>query len=91
MSLYEYCGENYVGVYDWDDDTFLHVYPNPTRGVINISSILPTITTVYNSVGEVIVDQSASEKIDISASANGVYFVQVMLGKRVHCERIIKR
>ena len=91
VSLYEYCGENYVGVYDWDDDTFLHVYPNPTRGVINISSIIPTITTVYNSVGEVIVDQSASEKIDISESANGVYFVQVMLGKRVHCERIIKR
>ena len=89
-SLYQYCGDNYVGVGD-DSYLYLSLYPNPTTSIVNVKSTLPTVSSVYNMAGQIIIDSSLSDKLDLSDYPAGVYTVQVKVGERIHCQRIIKQ
>jgi hypothetical protein len=69
----------------------LRLYPNPTTGVVNIKSTLPTIASVYSVAGEILIDSSLDYILDLSEYPSGVYIIQVKVGERIHCERIIKQ
>jgi hypothetical protein len=70
------------------------IYPNPTRGVLNIKSknIIHKIR-VYNSLGKKILDISSNaftETIDISGFNSGIYFVEVSTEKKVSTNKIFR-
>tara|TARA_R100001443_G_scaffold44432_2_gene57369 strand:- start:12114 stop:14882 length:2769 start_codon:yes stop_codon:yes gene_type:complete len=90
VTLYQYCGDNYVGM---ENQSYLHlsIYPNPTTDILNVKSSLPTISSIYDLTGKLIIDQSLSDRLDMSAYPSGVYTIQVKVGERIHCERIIKQ
>ncbi|MCC7302625.1 MAG: T9SS type A sorting domain-containing protein [Bacteroidia bacterium] len=65
------------------------IFPNPSGGEFNLklpaSSELKSVR-VYNSVGELIQEQTAKEgvvSIDIRNQSNGLYFIQVVCGDKV--------
>jgi hypothetical protein len=65
------------------------IYPNPTSGLINISSDkLIERVIVRNVLGE-IVSESNESQIDISNQANGVYFVEVITTKGKFSKKVI--
>lgn len=63
----------------------LHVYPNPTEGVINIdlTNINEDVTVkIFNVLGQVIYEQKVTSanslhSIDLQGNRNGFYFVQI--------------
>lgn len=62
------------------------IYPNPTSGVLNISSErLITSISVYTVEGKVVNAEVSEERIDVSQLASGIYFIEVAtsIGKNV--------
>ena len=81
----------------------LSIFPNPTSGIVNlnISSVKGNTNThdyykIYNLVGSVILKKNITntlnytEKIDMSAYANGVYFIEVSLNGVKSTHKLIK-
>jgi len=77
-------------------ENILTIYPNPTTGLITIS--LPVNSpqshlSILNSVGQEILQQTISNskvQINIRNMPPGIYVVKVVLGNKVHTEKIIK-
>lgn len=84
---------NLTGIIPYTNSDMLSIYPNPTRGFINISS--PTNTTeifVTDIVGQkVFVLTNRNEKtIDLSSTPAGIYFLKVKTPDGIIVKKIIK-
>jgi phosphatidylserine/phosphatidylglycerophosphate/cardiolipin synthase-like enzyme len=75
-----------TGVVDNTNNTLIDVYPNPTTGVITVSSSLPfsldTRLEIYNLSGQLLKQISGSEinglkQKDISLYEHGVYLIRI--------------
>lgn len=66
------------------------VYPNPTTGFVNIAGVENAKVAVYNITGTLIAeyDNFTEEAIDLSAQANGIYFVSISTDSFVATKRI---
>jgi hypothetical protein len=74
------------------------VYPNPSKGIFNISlgNVKPTAINVYDLTGKIILSNSAIQSsnietsIDLSNVATGIYFVKITADSQSTVKRIIK-
>jgi hypothetical protein len=56
------------------------IYPNPTQGVFDIELIDDAALTIMNDIGEIVLQKMAvkgKHTIDITAYANGIYFLKI--------------
>ncbi len=76
----------------------MYVFPNPSNGNITIKLDRPldrkTELSIVNTLGETVVsaqfDQSSlSKNIDLSAYANGVYFIKLTMNDKVLVKRLV--
>ncbi|HTA81896.1 MAG TPA: T9SS type A sorting domain-containing protein, partial [Bacteroidia bacterium] len=78
----------------------LDIYPNPTRGVFNMSLVLNSQQNVdikiYNTLGQVIKEETygqsygkAIKQFDMSAYGKGVYFVKVTTNNDVQYRKVV--
>jgi hypothetical protein len=66
-------------------DRKVTLYPNPTTNVLNIklgtSNSLPDNYTIYNMLGQVVLQQSVAELNDLtvntSSLSKGMYFIKI--------------
>ena len=79
-----------VGTNDMASGSDLVVYPNPTTGLINISGVKNAKVAVYNITGSLVAEYNnfTDEIIDLSAQANGIYFVKISSDNFVATKRI---
>jgi len=76
IELYSYCEQGWPqGVYDVDD--VYGVYPNPINSFLYIQAPADVQTTVYNSVGQVVVVNTLDKRIDMTHLPSGVYNVVI--------------
>jgi hypothetical protein len=72
----------------------LSVYPNPTNGLLNITTTAATATVeVYNVMGQNIMSKTlvnGLNTIDIGNLSNGVYSIQIMQNNTLTVGKIIK-
>jgi hypothetical protein len=69
----------------------INVYPNPTKGIVNIANADKAHITVFNILGDVVtsVDKaSAITTIDLSKVAEGSYVIRIVADKQVITKRI---
>nr|WP_321408550.1 LamG-like jellyroll fold domain-containing protein [uncultured Carboxylicivirga sp.] len=61
-----------------DIDSYIKIYPNPTRGVLNIETE-KTINsvTIYNLNGSAVMKHQNTASIDLTDLPNGTYFLQI--------------
>ena len=76
-----------AGAEDYNLLNGMSIYPNPAQTVLNITSAngdLPDNYTIYNNLGQTVanvkVSSSANLTINISAFANGIYFIKINKG-----------
>ena len=70
----------------------LLVFPNPTRGQIQITGLDSGKVRVLDKLGRVIKTVELSEAgINISDLPNGVYFLQISSGEHWTTQRIVKQ
>lgn len=73
----------------------MHIYPNPTNGLVTITAASEIDQmTIYNVVGEIIENvtgpQSSQLVVDLSTYPSGLYIVTAKTGDVVITERLIK-
>ena len=67
------------------------IYPNPTKGALNITAEGMTQVTVTNALGQVMYDNSVvtdNAVVDMSQYEAGVYMVRITTANGVAVERI---
>jgi len=86
-----------LGMDDFNLLNGLNVYPNPTQGILNISSDngdLPDSFTIYNSLGQVManikVSSTSNLNVNTSTYANGLYFIKLDKGNQSKTIKFIK-
>jgi hypothetical protein len=74
------------------------VYPNPSKGIFNISlgNLQPETIEVYDVMGKLIMKKNAisvtnfQTSIDLSAVAQGIYFIKISANGQNSVKRIVK-
>ncbi|MCL2435760.1 MAG: T9SS type A sorting domain-containing protein [Lentimicrobiaceae bacterium] len=77
-SLDEKCFGTYisnVGIVDYKDNIL--IYPNPTNNIVNISGIDVANVKIFNSIGQLVLNQHNTNAINVSALQNGIYILSV--------------
>ncbi len=74
-------------------ESLISVYPNPTKGIINISSLNENQEIhIYNTLGKLVLSKSANQSyLDISDFSTGIYLLHIKENKNIiHIQKIIK-
>ncbi len=75
------------------NDAFV-IYPNPSHGVfkLQLKNNSSTKLTILNSMGQVIkqAEINGQAMIDLSAYANGIYFVRIAQGDQIYYAKLLK-
>jgi hypothetical protein len=83
-----------VGIKTLTNNADLSMYPNPTTGLLNVSTTANTATVeIYNVMGQNVASKTitnGTNTIDISNLSNGVYSVQIMQNGMLTVGKIIK-
>ncbi len=71
----------------------IHVYPNPTSGVINIKAATKIQSLkLYNNLGQLILENKEVNDLDVSKISEGIYFLKIKdVEGRINTTRIIKK
>jgi hypothetical protein len=92
QSLYEYCFENgeTTNVNEILNQQII-VYPNPTLDIINFSSQINFTTSLFNSMGQKIIDLNNPQLLDMSKYESGVYQLIIDVNGNQFSKKIIKQ
>ena len=79
---------------NFEQDTTVKIYPNPTNAIINIESNY-TINSIelYDIQGRILethLEESTTATIDISNKLNGIYFLKITSENGIKVEKIVK-
>jgi hypothetical protein len=69
----------------------INIYPNPTNGSLNIENVKGADLQVVNMMGQVVetvINANEFNTIDMSAYANGTYFVKIIANNQVVTRKI---
>ena len=89
-------GEDFIRVTDLSVDECqmnVKLYPNPTSGQLNIKADGMTSASVYDLVGQCLMQMSAQDgqaSVDMSQMKNGVYFIKVNTANGSVIQRVVK-
>ena len=78
---------------DFDFNASIMVYPNPTKAVIHIEKpdhITIESIKIYNSLGQLLLQQHEAPQVDLSTLTSGVLFVEIKTDGQIINKRIIK-
>ncbi len=67
-----------------------NLYPNPTSGVLHVSSNEPCLIKIYNSAG-VLVLEGSEMRLDLSPYPRGIYYAVVQTAGNTIIEKVLKR
>jgi len=98
QEMYNYCEDGWPEGFDissiqsqFSRINNIIVHPNPTSGIINVSSNVEGVTfEVRDLLGKLIISESTGNVIDLSRADAGVYFLTIKNGDKVYNKRIIK-
>ncbi len=89
-------GEDFIRVTNLSVDECqmnVKLYPNPTSGQLNIKADGMTSASVYDLVGQCLMQMSAQDgqaSVDMSQMKNGVYFIKVNTANGSVIQRVVK-
>jgi len=89
--LYNYCDENTVTNVQEYGETQIIVFPNPTKDNITIASNLNVSATLYNAMGQPVLQQPNARQIDMSKFEGGVYNLILTHNDLQFTKKIIKQ
>jgi len=70
----------------------IHIYPNPSTGIVNLKNVAGMSVIIYNLLGEKIYSNNelpSTKKVDLSAFPNGIYMMKLMKGDKFGYKKLI--
>jgi hypothetical protein len=88
---YDYCDSTWVGPIPTREslDSYIMVYPNPTKDKININKNVDI--NVYNYIGDMIISKQNVNVLDVSKLSSGVYMLQINYKNKSITKQLIKK
>lgn len=78
----------------YEPNNNLSVYPNPTNSTLQLNfseNNQVKSATILNLNGQKVMEVSGASNFDVSALANGLYFIQVLSNNGIHTQKFIKQ
>ena len=91
QELYNYCDLNTVTNVVEFSETQIIVFPNPTRDRINIACNLRINAVLYNSMGQLVLEETDVKQLDLSQLEAGVYNLILIHNNLRFNKKIIKQ
>ena len=68
----------------------IRIYPNPTKGILNIEGNGEMTISVLNVLGQKVLEASATANttIDLSGFGEGIYMVRIETENRINTEKV---
>jgi len=86
-----------LGTKDFEFNNYFTIYPNPTSGVLNITSkqnIAMQSISIYNVLGQIVVsvpNTKGVNSVDVSSLSTGNYFIKVVSDKGISNTKFVKQ
>lgn len=85
----------WMSVQNFNVQSALNIYPNPSNGIFYMNSDYDGTVEIMNAAGQIILTQAVTRKdefkFDISAYADGLYFVTLVTDQGRASQRLIKK
>ncbi len=82
---------NTTSIEDVVDNTTINVYPNPSNGILTISSVNKvSALEMYDVAGRMVYTQNNTQQANISQLSNGLYNLKIITEDTIVCRKIIK-
>jgi len=91
QTMYDYCQLGWPTNIDDLSVIGVVIYPNPTTGIIRISTRLEMQLKILDMSGRTIIDESNPQVIDLSNYADGLYNIIVNVNDKQYFNKIIKQ
>ena len=90
QTIYNYCDENTVTNIEEFSETQIIVFPNPSRDFINIACNLRINAVLYNSTGQLVLEETDVKQLDLSQFEAGVYNLILIHNNLRFTKKIVK-
>jgi hypothetical protein len=91
QTIYNYCDENTVTNIEEFSETQIIVFPNPSRDLINIACNLRINAVLYNSMGQLVLEETDVKQLDLSQFEAGVYNLILIHNNLRFTKKIVKQ
>jgi len=89
VELYTYCEQGWPQNIE-EPTRDIGVYPNPTNSILNINAPAGSVVTVYNDLGQLVIEATTQMAIDLSHLPKGLYNVLIQNESIVVKKAIVK-
>ncbi len=91
QELYNYCDLNTITDITEFSETQIIVFPNPTRDLINIACNLRINAVLYNSIGQLVLQETDVKQLDLSKFEAGIYNLVLIHNDLKFTKKIVKQ
>tara|TARA_R110001592_G_scaffold169770_1_gene406463 strand:+ start:7060 stop:9882 length:2823 start_codon:yes stop_codon:yes gene_type:complete len=91
QELYNYCDLNTITNITEFSETQIIVFPNPTRDIINIACNLRINASLYNSIGQLVLQETDVKQLDLSNFEAGIYNLVLIHNDLKFTKKIVKQ
>jgi hypothetical protein len=92
QELYNYCDLNNETVnIDEFSETQIVVFPNPSRNLVNIACKLQVNAVLYDSMGQLVIQETDVKQLDLSQFEAGVYNLILIHNNLRFTKKIVKQ
>ena len=89
VELYTYCEQGWPQTIE-EPTRDIGVYPNPTNSILNINAPAGSVVTVYNDLGQLVIEATTQTTIDLSHLPKGLYNILIQNESIVVKKAIVK-
>jgi len=91
QTIYNYCDLNTITNITEFSETQIVVFPNPTRDLINIACNLRINAVLYNSIGQLVLQETNVKQLDLSNFEAGIYNLVLIHNDLKFTKKIVKQ
>jgi hypothetical protein len=91
QSMYDYCQQGWPTVIEDISALGIVVYPNPTKDIISIETRLEIEVELYDMIGNKVISEHNSRRLDLSNLSNGMYNLSIIYNGNRYSKKIIKQ
>ena len=91
QSMYDYCQDGWPVGIDEASALGIHIYPNPTKDVLNIDTRLDIVLELYDMTGKLLINKSNPTRLDLSKLPNGIYNMSILYKDVRYSKKVVKQ
>ena len=89
--MYDYCQQGWPTSIEEAGSGTILVYPNPTKDILNIDTRLDVDVEVYDMLGQLVISEQKSKRIDFTSVPNGLYNMVILYKEIRITKRVVKQ